>query len=408
MARRGGTIGLAAYRALSGRGRPPQLSPVSDRPPGELVWINAAEDGNERAAHDLARELVSFRDGLQVLFTTQGEIEGDPASGLIFDKTPVDHPGTTAAFIRHWSPDVSLWIWGGLRPNLVLSSAALGNPTYFVDISQDGFEQLRSNWLPEMTRQLLTHFHGWYARSEAARSRLIDYGLPADEIERTAPLRPMGYTLPAAETDLDDLRGALSSRPAWFARNVGQDELSLVIEAHQMAMRITPRLILMVEPASEHLADGMASYIDSQALRFMRWSEGDMPTENTQILLADLPDEAGLWHRVASVSFLGQTVAPTGMPCDPFEAAAHGSAILFGTKPQIFQAYYDRLAEVGGARIVRDAQSLATAVIQLLAPDDAARVAIAAWDTVTEGAGAANRIIEVVTATLDDRAEGRA
>lgn len=404
---RGGEIGLAAYRALSGRGIRPAFAPLKDRPTGELVWIHAAEAGRGRASLDLARELIRQRDGLHVVITSADEIDSGDAPDITIDRVPADHPGTTAAFMRHWSPDVSIWVWGGLRPNLVLSSAALGNPVFLVDVGQDGFDQLRDRLLPEVPRQLLRHFEGWMARSEAARTRLIDYGVPGDMVERLTPMRAMGQTLPAADSDQEDLRGALGGRPVWFARNIAQDELAFILDAHQMAMRITPRLLLILEPASEALNDGMASFMTARSVRFLRWADGEMPSENTQVLLADLSDEAGLWYRVSSVAFLGQTMVGNKDCCDPFEAAAHGSAILFGTDVQAHQPYYTRLAEAGAARIVRDAQGLAAGIVQLLAPDQAARMAMTAWDVVTEGADAANRIVEVVTLTLDDRAEGR-
>ena len=296
---------------------------------------------------------------------------------------------------------------GGLRPNLVLSAAALGNPFYLIDASQDGFAEARKSWLPEVPSQLLTHFDGWLARSEAARTRLTEYGVDADRVERVSPLRALGQTLPAVETDQDELREALSGRPVWFARNVGQDELQQVLEAHRLAMRITPRLLLVVEAAEERLVEGMSSYMEAQNFRHICWSNGDMPTESTQILFADLPDEAGLWYRLASVTFLGQSFAPNGQSCDPFEAAAHGSAILFGPHITAHQPYYHRLSKAGAARVVQGAQGLASSIVQLLAPDQAARMAMTAWDLVTEGAETANRIAELVHATLDNRAEGR-
>lgn len=407
MARVGGAIGLAAYRALSGRGKPPVYEPATDRPLGELVWIHAGEPGSSRATLDLARELVRQRDGLNVLITAQEPQDASGIPGVLTEKVPVEHPGATAAFMRHWSPDMGLWIWGGLRPNLVLSAAALGNPFYLVDAGQDGFQDTRRTWLPEVMTQLLTHFEGWLARSEAARSRIAELGVSIDRIEKLAPLRALGQTLPATESDQEDLREALSGRPVWFARNVGQDELQLVLSAHQLAMRITPRLLLVLEAAEERMAEGMSNYIDAQNLRQIRWSEGEMPTESTQILFADLPDEAGLWYRISSITFLGRSFAPDGPSCDPFEAAAHGSAILFGPKVNAHEPYYHRLSRAAAARVVQDAQGLASSIVQLLAPDQAARMAMTAWDLVTEGAEAANRVTELVHATLDDRVEGR-
>jgi 3-deoxy-D-manno-octulosonic-acid transferase len=401
---KGEGIGLAAYRAMSGRGAPRPLDPSADRPDGELVWLHAAEPGSGRANTDLASELIRQRDGLNVLVTTPDPDGLTAPRDVIIQPTPPDHPGTTAAFMRHWQPDVGFWLWGGLRPNLLLSMAALGRPAYFADVSQSGIDLRRDKWLPDVPRQLLTHFKGWMARSDAAKRRLTEHGVPAHKIERLSPMRAMGQTMPAAESDLDEMRTSLGGRPIWFARDIPLEEIDQVLEAHQIAMRITPRLLLILEPSSEDLAPQVSERMQALSLRHVSFGDGGQPTESTQILLADVEDEAGLWYRVSPVTFVGQTFQGTGPTCDPFEPAAHGSAVLYGSAVRAHETYFSRLSQAGAARMVRDVQGLAGAVIQLLAPDISARMAMAAWDVVTEGAEAANRIAELAADVLDEDA----
>jgi 3-deoxy-D-manno-octulosonic-acid transferase len=64
---------------------------------------------------------------------------------------------------------------------------------------------------------------------------------------------------------------------------------------------------------------------------------------------------------------------------------------------------YSRLAAAGAARIVNDADALTTAVSRLIAPDQAATMAHAGWDVISEGAALADRIIDLTQDALDQR-----
>lgn len=396
-------IGLAAYRTESRRAVAPDFRPVSPRPAGELVWLHAGEPGGGRAKLDLARELTQSRDGLSVLLTTEAPESFAAPRNVIVENLPDDHPDFTERFLKHWAPDVTLWVWGGLKPNLVLSAWKHGSPMYLVDAGQDGFDRARDGWAPEVPRNLLAHFDGWFARSEAARLRLLQLGCPEDKVEQVPPLQPLGQTLRFAASDLEDLREELSGRPIWFARCITPLELPFVLEAHKNAMRSAPRLLLILEPAPGASHAAMTEAFAAEELRHTVWGDGEIPNESAQILFADEPEETGLWFSLASVSFLGQSLDPSGKGCDPYEPAAHGSAVLYGPNVDGYLRSYSRLAAAGAARLISDAQGLSTAVARLTSPEQAATMAMAAWDVVTAGAEAADKIALITGDALDRR-----
>jgi 3-deoxy-D-manno-octulosonic-acid transferase len=67
--------------------------------------------------------------------------------------------------------------------------------------------------------------------------------------------------------------------------------------------------------------------------------------------------------------------------------------------------FYSRLAKAGAARIVKDGDTLGTAVSRLISPDQAAAMAVAGWDVVSQGADLTDRVIDLVHATLDGELE---
>lgn len=402
-----GSLGLAAYRTLTRRRAPPEFTPSRPRPEGELIWIHAAETGNNRALSDLAHRLISMRHRCNVLMTTGHDtVQIRAPEAVIQEDLPVEHPDVTDAFIDHWKPDVVIWAWGGMLPNLILSAAASGASMMLIDADRDGFDSRRDRWLPEVLRHLVAQFDTIIVRSQAAHLRLAQLGCALDQIELAPPLRPFGRMLPAIDSDLNDMTQALGGRPVWLAMQITQGEVETILSAHRQALMASHRLLLILVPADIETAQSIAEKTDQRGLRTASWSAGDMPDDNTQVLQADTTEDLGLWLRVAPVSFLGGSLRPGQDSCDPYMAAAHGTAIIYGPHTGSNVEAYTSLMNAGAARIVNDAVTLGRAVMQMIAPDQAAQMAMAGWDVVTQGADSLDKIIDSVQARLDAIQDG--
>ena len=231
---------------------------------------------------DLAKRLTGMREGLSVLISvadssTPGvRIEQGTAS-LFETVLPSEHPTAVSAFLENWEPDLCIWIWGLLRPNLILETAARSCPLYLIDADAGGFDDRRDRWLPDLTRQLLTKFSAIYTRSDHGYRRLTSLGASPERVTRASPLMAGGAALPCADSDLTELSAAMGGRPAWFAANVLPVELPIVLAAHKQALRLSHRLLLILQPsapedetvAAELAADaeqmsGVKGFIDTQ------------------------------------------------------------------------------------------------------------------------------------------------
>ncbi len=407
------SLGLTAYQALARRGEPPKVPHRPLRPVGELVWIHAAERDNLIAVFDLAARLCASRDGLNVLITQPTEAPQAPRDAfpdeweILFDALPSDHPDSVTDFLDHWAPDTCLWIWGALRPNLILKSASRGCPMILLDADAKGFDGRRDRWLPDLTSHLLKHFSHVHVRSEAGRRRLKKIGFDPGKITITSPLVAGGRALPCSDSDLSDLSEAIGGRPAWFAACLAEQEIGVVLDAHRQALRHSHRLLLILNTANPDDAEEAKKYAADARLALVNWSNGQEPDETTQVMIADDVADRGLFFRLAPVSFLGGSLVPDSRGCDPFEAAALGSAVLYGPRVGRFISSYSRLAAAGAARIVNDAAALGNAVSRLIAPDQAATMAHAGWDVISRGAELTDRITDLVQDALDARERGR-
>ena len=274
-----------------------------------------------------------------------------------------------------------------------------------IDADTDGLDARRERWLPDLSRRLLHPFLAVMVRSNAALQRVETLGLPAERISLTPALEAGGMTLSCEDSDLAELSERLRGRPVWFASNVQEAELSAVLSAHREALRLSHRLLLILNPAQEDLADLFAHGVTNEGYRLSNWTSGDEIDNQTQVLLAPDATDLGLFYRASPVCFMGSSLVAKKPGRNPFEAAALGSAVLYGPNVSTFMPFYSRLARAGAARIVKDEKTLGAAVTQLIAPDRAAAMAHAGWDVVSQGADLTDRVIELVEDILDGTLE---
>ena len=408
------SLGVVAYRALARRTNDKRYVSSASRPSGQLVWIHAPETGNFAAIEDLAARLSGLRHDLSILVTVPDRRAFDAAGRsfgaqeqVFVEYAPSDHPDAVAAFWRHWTPDLGLWTWGKLMPNLIMQAHSAQCPMVLIDADASGFDGRRDRWLPDLSRQLLEPFAGVLARSSETLIRLEALGLPTAEIDVTTPLEAGGRALPCDDSDLDDLSEQLKGRPVWFASHIQKEEFAIILKAHRKALRLSHRLLLVLHPVSEDLCELIENDATAEGFRFANWTNGDECDDAIQVLLATEHADIGLFYRASPVSFMGSSLMSGSNGQNPFEAAALGSAVLYGPNVRGYLPFYTRLAKAGAARIVHDAETLGNAVTHLISPDKAAAMAHAGWDVTSRGASLTDRVIDLVQRGLDDELEAK-
>lgn len=397
------SLSLAAYRAFSRHGFRAAQPFAADRPAGKLIWVHCPNPEMRDGACCLVARLIEHDPDLALLLTSA--VDGpapaaNPAqAGVIIDRIPQDHPAAVATFLDHWRPDVVLWLGGWLQPNLVEDISRRRTPLLLLWADTAGFDGRRDRWLPELSSHMLRRFTWASATSTRAQQKLLRLGMPAPRLELTSPLKRVGQVLPCDPTEHDEMAQVISGRPVWLAASAHAHEIGMILNAHRAVLRREHRLLLILAPGSpEALTNARAG---SAEFNCADWSEGALPSDRHSILLAENTDDLGLWYRLASVSLQGGTLTPGQTGRDPLEAAALGSAVLYGPNLGAHLHTYSRLSQAGAARIVNSDSSLAAALSSLIAPDKAASMAHAGWDIATEGSTTIDRVVAKVQDILD-------
>jgi len=397
------SLSLAAYLAYARRGGRTVTAPDTPRPEGKVIWAHAVDAARADTLVHLAGRLVQQRPGLHMVLTTSDPAPERRHSGkaVIWQPLPEDQVSAAESFLGHWRPDLCLWTGGDLKPALLITAAKRGVPLYLVDADEDHLERPAWRWFPDMPRAVLGSFFEILTRSEAAARMVRRFGAPSEIVSVTGPFQEGAMTLPYKQSDRAELAVLLRGRPIWLAAMIQVSELEVVLDSHREVSRLAHRSLLILVPDDLSDSNSIRNRLDAQGWRYVTWSKGELPSETTQILLADTRGEMGLWYRLAPITFMGSSLFSGSLGSDPNEPAAHGSAILYGPNVGRYLRRYSRFADVGAARIVRDTETLSGAVQRLIAPDQAAAMAHAAWDVASKGAAVTDRILDMVLDRLD-------
>lgn len=249
---------------------------------------------------------------------------------------------------------------------------------------------------------MLSRFSRILAANAVNAAEFRRMGTDPQRLELCGFLEESGIALPCDMAEHDALAECIAARPAWLAVGIADEaELSATVAAHRRALQHAHRLLLILSPATPAEAPAIAERLREEGWSVARRAAGQDPERETQIYLADAPDELGLWYRLAPISFLGQSLEK-GPGLDPFEPAALGSAILHGPNVQGYRDAYGRLAAAGACRLVRSARELGTGLERVLSPDIAASMAQEAWRVVSAGAEVTDRLVRLVRDALEE------
>jgi 3-deoxy-D-manno-octulosonic-acid transferase len=368
------------------------------RPNGPLAWVHGASVGEGIALLPLIVRLRAR--GFLVLLTTgtvtSARVLGSRLpDGVLHQYAPLDAPRFARRFLEHWRPDIALIAESELWPNILREAHARGVPLVLVNARMSQRSYGRWKRLPGAIRALLAPLDLCLAQSGVDASRLIDLG--AARVHVAGNLKYDVPALPAEPGELARLRAVIGSRPVWLAASTHEGEERIVAAIHRGLQRRFPDLVTIVAPRHAERGPDVERTAAEMGVDVVLRSRGEpLAPAGAQFYIADTMGELGLFYRLASVVFVGKSLAGGGGQ-NPIEPAKLGAAILHGPDVSNFTEVYAEFARRGGARQVNDLEDLARALAQLLSdPRHTREMARAAGESVEALGGAGDKIMQAI------------
>ena len=368
------------------------------RPEGRLVWFHAASVGETQSILPLIARLLDTVPDVQVMVTSTTRssarmLARDLPPRAFHQVAPYDTKGACRRFLRHWQPNVAVWVESELWPRMLYEVARRDVPMLLLNARVSARTAARWRRFAGTARSLLAPFRQIHVQEETTLAAMQGVGVTGDRVRLTGALKQDRPALPHDPAVLARLRVATGDRAVWCAASTHPGEDEVVLAAHA---RVGGLLILA--PRHADRADAIAAQVRAAGFAMARRSRGEVPDAQTDVYLVDTMGEMGLWFRLAPVAFVGGSLTRIGGH-NPYEPAQLDTAILHGPHVDNFAEIYTALDAEGGALEVTGAADLAAAVRRLQAGDHE-RMARVAAGVVRRAQGATEAALQAILEQL--------
>ncbi len=362
--------------------------PLPPRPKGRLVWLHLPQEVPSDSVASLRLTLEDFP-----VLITQAEVA---KPGPLHVDLPTGRRAVIDEFITHWQPEVLLW---GAPDNglaVVRRAAKSGVKLLFADLSEQGL-------LPSFRGRQLTEFLQYFPHILLGETANLDWfkkhGLTDEQIVHCKPLAEIAAPMAESEALFRRASGALGPRPIWCAAGVSRGEIGAVLAAHRHAVKAVPNLLLIIAPRAA--ADVIGARVKAEGWRMAAACPDTPPDPKAEVLLAQNTGDLPTWMRLATVSYMGGTLyGPEA--ANPFGAVAVGSAVLCGPMQVPFAHRYARLHDAGALAFVESNGVLPARLVEAMAPDRSAELAMQGWMVGSEGAETVQIVAREICAMLEE------
>jgi 3-deoxy-D-manno-octulosonic-acid transferase len=359
------------------------------RPDGPLIWVHGASVGEVLAVAALVERMRAMN--IRVLLTS-GTVTSAAIvakrfpSDVIHQFVPYDSPRFVARFLDHWQPSFALFVESDLWPNLILSASERRIPMIVVNgrMSQRSFHRWRA--APATMHALLSQFEMCLAQSQGDADRFSALG--SSHVFNVGNLK---FDVPAPPADpqkLEQLTAATRGRTVVVASSTHPGEEEIVLDAHRRLTAYFPQLLTVIVPRHPERGAQVAQATQAMGLRGAVRSQGELPSPETDVYVADTLGELGLFYRLSPVVFVGGSLVNHGGQ-NPIEPIKLGASVLHGPHVTNFTDVYRALDEAGGAQLVQSGETLVKQIGRWLEDKEARRRAGVSGRVVVEKLGGA-------------------
>ncbi len=352
------------------------------RPPGRLIWFHAVSVGEFLSILGLIQNLRSQSVPPQILVTTTTITSAEMAAkrlpqGVIHQYAALDTPGATRRFLKHWRPELAVFVESELWPRQIVETHKRGIPLALINARLSKRSLKRWQSAAKTAKSLLSRFSRILCQTEDTRLAVIDLGMPATTTATSGDLKASSDPLPFDNTALARLQQIVGTRPLWVAASTHLDEEELIAAAHRLAQERHSDSLLILAPRHPERAEVIEKMLKLQGFRVARRSKGEQIDLTTEIYLADTLGEMGMWYALAPIVFVGGSFTDVGGH-NPYEPAHANCAILHGPKVVNFQQAYDDMAAQWACLQVRNDVDLGQQLADLFDSEDRHSLAKAA------------------------------
>ena len=339
---------------------------------GILVWFHVASVGEAMSILPLIENSVQDKKINKILITSI-----TLSSGRILEKRfytndkvvhqylPLDIPNFTDKFLKHWKPNLSIFIDSEIWPNLILQASKKKIPLMLVNARITKKTFIRWKFLLNFAKNIFEKFDVCIASNKESENFLKVLG--AKNIKNFGNLKFSNI-----KTNLDNKLDTSSldkikNRKIWCAASTHPTEEIICAKSHMKVKNNYNNLLTIIIPRHVERTYKIKKELENLNLKVVLLSELNLMNDSTDILLVDAYGKALKFFNISKYVFLGKSLIESlkmDSGQNPIEPARVGCKIFHGPYVSNFLEIYEYLKTFNISHKIENSDELSLKLIE--------------------------------------------
>lgn len=339
--------------------------PSKKRNTGKIIWFHGSSVGEIISIFPLLKHYEKKKSISQILVTTSTLSSYKVLKKFKFKKIthqfyPIDQFLLTNKFIKHWKPDLAIFIESEIWPSMFKKISDQKIPLILLNarLNVKSFKK----WIK------IKNFAFWvfnkinvaYPQNVETKSFLKKLGVK--KIKSIGNLKFTEYNQKSSSFINKKLSNKFKRKKIWVASSTHKKEELFCVKTHLELKQKFNNLITIIIPRHIHRVSEIINEIENLNLKISLHSQKRIHLDDIDIYIVDSFGETRQFHKIASSVFLGGSIIDRGGQ-NPLEAARLNSKIFHGPHTDNFKDVYKLLKFLRISKKITNPKQLASSIV---------------------------------------------
>jgi len=346
---------------------------------GFLIWFHVASVGEAMSILPLIENFEQDEKIKKILITSitvsSAEVlkkKFNKNTKVIHQFLPLDIPKFAKKFLKHWSPNLSIFIDSEIWPNLIFQIKENRIPLLMVNarISKKTFS--RWKFSKNFSKKIFEKFDSCIVANNETENYLKILG--AQNIKNYGNLKFANTKLNSNNNLNSAFLNKIKNRKIWCAASTHPSEEIFCAKTHLMLKKNYNNILTIIIPRHVDRIKTINDELSNLNLTISLFSKFDQMNIDTDILLIDSYGETSKFYNISKCVLLGKSLikSPTnGGGQNPIEPSRLGCKIFHGPNVSNFTEIYEYLKSLGVADQVSNPEELNQSLVEEFKEDKA-------------------------------------
>jgi 3-deoxy-D-manno-octulosonic-acid transferase len=331
-----------------------------NRPQGFLVWCHMASVGEAISIIPLIESFEKNEKVKSILLTTLTlssaavvEKKIGYNKKVIHQFAPLDTPNVVSKFLKHWSPNLSIFVDSEIWPNLITGIKKKKIPLVLVNARITKKTFLRWRLVKKFAKEIFAKFDLCTAANKESEKHLQILGAKNVQYFGNLKFAKPNFVLNQDTNSL--LIEKTKENILWCAASTHHSEELFIAKTHIILKKKFNNILTIIIPRHTNRIKKITDELSNLNLKICLYSQIEKMAPNTDVILVDSYGEVEKFYNISKCIFLGKSliislIKDSGQ--NPIEPARLGCKVFHGPYVSNFLEINHYLQTLGISSVV--------------------------------------------------------